>query len=90
MKEVATKGHFHIVYVLKYIRYGLILCLVPMIQAAIRFDLPSLYTALRQDAVILIVMFFVSLAIWQKLGFSFTDKTPVSYTHLTLPTNSLV
>lgn len=75
MKEVATKGHFHIVYVLKYIRYGLLLCLVPMIQAAIRFDLPSLYTALRQDAVILIVMFFVSLAIWQKLGFSFTDKT---------------
>ncbi len=74
MSEIRVQGRFHIVYVLQYIRYGLLLCLVPMLQALLRFDLPSLYTALRQDTVILISMGVFSLVIWRRVGFCLTDR----------------
>ena len=44
---------FHIIFAVHYLRYGLLLCLVPMLQALLAFDLDSLWAALRQDAVIL-------------------------------------
>lgn len=74
MSEIRTFGKFHIVYTFKFIRYGLVLCLVPMLQALIQFDLPSLYTALRQDAVILAGMAGLSLLLWRQAGFSLTQE----------------
>lgn len=73
MSAVRAQGRFHFVYIVKFIRYGLILCLVPMVQALIRFDLESLYLALRQDAVILVVMALVSVWLWRQAGFSLTQ-----------------
>lgn len=77
MEDIRLKGHFHIVYILKIIRYGLILCLVPMIQALLNFDLESLYRALRQDAVILIAMAALGAVLWRRVGFALTDKALV-------------
>lgn len=74
MKQVRAQGRFHFVYIVKFIRYGLILCLVPMLQALIQFDLESLYTALRQDAVILVVMALISVWLWRQAGFSLTQE----------------
>ena len=74
MSTVRAQGRFHIVFIVKYIRYGLILCLVPMLKALIEFDLPSLATALRQDAAILIGMALFSFFIWRRCGFVLTDR----------------
>ena len=74
MDQIRLKGRFHVVYILKYIRYGLIFCLVPMVQALLAFDLPSLYRALRQDAVILLAMAFLAVVIWRQVGFTLTDQ----------------
>ena len=52
---------FHILYCLRLFRYALLLCLVPMVQALIAFDWPSLFTALKQDAAILLFFLAVSL-----------------------------
>lgn len=75
MMTIRAKGRFHILYTLKYIRYGLILCLVPMIQALFLWDFDSLYTALRQDAIILTVMGILSICIWKRVGFVLTPQT---------------
>lgn len=74
MSAIQVQGRFHFVYIAKFIRYGLVLCLVPMLQALIRFDLQSLYTALRQDAVILVVMAVISVWLWRQAGFSLTQE----------------
>ena len=77
MEDIRLKGHFHIVYILNIIRYGLILCLVPMVQALLNFDLESLHRALRQDAVILIAMAALGAVLWRRVGFALTDKALV-------------
>lgn len=51
---VNRQRRFHIIFAVHYLRYGLLLCLVPMLQALLAFDLDSLWAALRQDAVILL------------------------------------
>lgn len=77
MTEIRLKGRFHSVYILNFIRYGLFLCLIPMLQALIRFDMESLYSALKQDAVILIAMLLVAVYLWRHAGFVLTDKALV-------------
>lgn len=75
MSTIRAQGRFHIVYTLKYIRYGLILCLVPIVQALFSWDFNSLYTAFHQDAIILSVMGIFSLCIWNRVGFTLTEHT---------------
>ena len=41
---MTEKRPFHILYALRYLRYGLLLCLVPMARALLAFDLQSFYT----------------------------------------------
>ncbi len=65
---MTCRGRFHFVYILKLLRNGLVLCLLPMIRALLRFDLQSLTTALKQDAVILAVMALVALLLWHRGG----------------------
>ena len=55
---------FHIIFALRYLRYGLLLCLVPMVQALLAFDLDSMWAALTQDAAILLVCAAAALALW--------------------------
>lgn len=72
---MTQRKHFHVLYALRYVRYGLLLCLVPMLQALLRFDLNRFYTALRQDAAILAACLALALALWQAAGFWLTDST---------------
>ena len=66
---------FHILYCLRLFRYALLLCLVPMVQALIAFDWPSLFTALKQDAAILLFFLAVSLVRWYVTGFALTQDS---------------
>ncbi|EJX08317.1 membrane protein containing DUF304, prokaryotic transmembrane adjacent region [gut metagenome] len=69
MIEKRAKGRFHPVYIIKFIQKGLVLCLLPMLRALLRFDLASLYTALHQDAIILLVMAGASVLLWRRGGY---------------------
>ena len=66
---MTEKRPFHILYALRYLRYGLLLCLVPMARALLAFDLQSFYTALRQDAAILAVFAVVALVLRRATAF---------------------
>ncbi len=59
------KIRFHIVFTLHYLRYGLVLCLVPMLDALLRFDLHSLWVALMQDAAIVLASAAAALLLWR-------------------------
>ncbi len=65
----------HLLDSLRFFRYGLVLCLVPMVQALFRFDLAGLFTALQQDAVILAVCLIPSLILWYAARISVTPQT---------------
>lgn len=67
------KHRFHIFFALRYLRYGLLLCLLPMVQALISFDLTALFMALWQDLYILIFCFVLALALWWRTGFWVKD-----------------
>ncbi len=67
------KRRFHILFALRYLRYGLVLCLVPMVRALLAFDLDSLWLALTQDAAILFVTAALALALWFATGFWLED-----------------
>ena len=69
------KKRFHIFYAVRYLKYGFLLCLIPMIQALLAFDLPSLFTALRQDAFILLLCSVVALWLWWNTNFIYQDRS---------------
>ena len=75
MKQSPRGRRFHLFYALHNLRYGFLLCLVPMVQALIAFDLDSLFLALRQDAVILILCAVLALLFWRCTGFQMEKKT---------------
>lgn len=61
---------FHFLHALHYVRYGLVLCLVPVARALLTFDLAALPDALRQDLVILIACAGAAAALWLATRFS--------------------
>ncbi len=67
-RSPAAQGRFHIVYSLHLLKNGLIFCLVPLLQALLRWDLPSLYGVLQQEALILLALVAVSLFLWRRTG----------------------
>lgn len=67
------RRRFHILFALRYMRYGLLACLVPMVRALVVFDLPALFTALWQDLYILLAFFAVALYLWFFTGFTVTE-----------------
>ena len=69
MSPFLAQGKFHIVYTLKYIRYGLFLSLVPLANALFSWDWEAFSLALRQDILILIIMALASVLMWQRAGF---------------------
>lgn len=60
---------FHFCYSFQYIRYALILSVVPLVQAALDFDLESLFRALRQDALIFAAIAVFATAVWLACGY---------------------
>ncbi len=69
-----TKKHrFHILFAFRYLRYGLLLCLIPMLRALLAWDFESLLTALRQDLFILIFCAVAALCLWASTLFELTS-----------------
>lgn len=67
----------HLLDSLRLFRYGFLLCLVPMAQALLRFDMEGLLLALWQDAAILAVCLTLSLALWAAARISVTPQAVV-------------
>lgn len=84
MENIRLEGHFHIVYILKVIRNGLFLCLVPLVRALLDFDPASVWLALRQDAAILLALAVLGAVLWRRVGFALTDKALVLHTGVLL------
>lgn len=64
---------FHIIFTLRYLRYGLLLCAVPMLRALMEFDLDSLWLALTQDAAILLTSAAAALVLWHATAFAWEE-----------------
>lgn len=69
------KGRLHYLYALHYLRYGLLLCLIPLARALLAFQLEAFFTALQQDMLILLIMGFLSVYTW--LGARYTLEQDV-------------
>ncbi|MEG2287005.1 MAG: hypothetical protein RSC00_03765, partial [Ruthenibacterium sp.] len=67
--DMTKRARFHIFYTLRYLRYGLLLCLVPMVRALIVFDLPALFLALWQGLSILLLCAAAAAYLWWFTGF---------------------
>lgn len=64
---------FHFIYILKYTRYAVILSVIPLLRALLRFDLPSLFAALQQDGLIFVGTALFALAQWTASGIRVQD-----------------
>lgn len=64
------KGRFHFFYAVRYLRYGFLLCLIPLVRALVAFQLEAFFTALQQDVLILVVMAFLSVYTWLAARYS--------------------
>lgn len=62
-------SRFHFLYSFQYIRYAFFLSVLPLVRALLVFDLPSLFTALKQDGIIFIVVAIFSFAQWKAAGY---------------------
>ncbi len=67
MKGIAR---FHFFYSFQYIRYAFFLSVLPLVRALLVFDLPSLFTALKQDGFIFLAVTLFSLLQWNAAGYS--------------------
>lgn len=65
--------HFHILQYQKYIKYALLLCVLPMIQALLRFDWESLLLAITQDLAILAACLIIILLSFIKGRYKYTQ-----------------
>ncbi|MEG2053459.1 MAG: PH domain-containing protein, partial [Oscillospiraceae bacterium] len=65
-------GRYHIFSTFKYIKYGLLLCLVPLLKALLVFNLNAFFVALSQDAFILVCIAVVSLCLWRSSRYTLT------------------
>ena len=64
------RHRFHIIFTLRYVRYGLVLCLIPMMQALLRWDIAALATALWQDVAILLFCVAAALFLWRVTSYA--------------------
>lgn len=68
-ESAATARPFHILYALRWLRYGLLLCLVPLARALLAFDLPAFYAALGQSSLILLTVAGAALSLRRATAF---------------------
>ncbi|MEG0178070.1 MAG: PH domain-containing protein [Oscillospiraceae bacterium] len=87
---MAEYKRFHFLYSIKYIKYALILCVVPMLRALIAFDLDSLFLALRQDAVILVLMLLLAALFWYYAGYKTGDECLYARSGLLCPVTTAI
>lgn len=64
MPEETFGGRFHFFYALRCLRYGFLLCLIPLVRALATLRLDDFLVALQQDALILALMGFLSVYTW--------------------------
>ncbi|MEG2770606.1 MAG: PH domain-containing protein, partial [Oscillospiraceae bacterium] len=69
---ILLHGRYHIFSTFKYIKYGLLLCLVPLLKALLVFNLNAFFVALSQDAFILVCIAVVSLCLWRSSRYTLT------------------
>lgn len=58
------KWKLHPGYVFRYVKYGVVLCAVPIVQAILQWSWSALQTAIVQNAIILVAVFVAGLLIW--------------------------
>ena len=71
MKPVSK---FHLFYSLQYIRYAIILSVIPLVQALLQFDLDALFTAFWQDGLIFLGVICFSLLQWSASGYWYSGE----------------
>ena len=67
------KGRLHFLYALRYLRYGFLLCLIPLARALLSFQLQAFFTALQQDVLILLAMGFLSVYTWMSARYTLEE-----------------
>ena len=67
------RGRFHFLYSLRTLRYGFLLCLIPLVRALIAFRLDAFFSALQQDLLILLAIGFLSLYLWLATRYHLQD-----------------
>lgn len=55
----------HPFHFLKYIKYGLILCVIPILRAVLAFDIAAAWLAFTQDLLILLACGGILATLWQ-------------------------
>ena len=55
----------HPFHFLKYIKYGLILCVIPILRAMLAFDIAAAWLAFTQDLLILLACGGILATLWQ-------------------------
>ncbi len=65
---------FHVFYSLKYIKYGLLIGVVPVVQALIKLDFYGVVDAFMQGGFILLACAAVAIFLWWNTSFSLSDK----------------
>ena len=55
----------HPFHFLKYIKYGLILCVIPILRAVLAFDIAAAWLAFTQDLLILLACAGILVTLWQ-------------------------
>ena len=74
MTRAGKTQRFHPVFALRYVKYGLVACLIPMAQALLSWDLDALFIALWQDLYILIAFTAAAAVLWYTTSFTVEDE----------------
>ena len=69
-----VEWRLHPAYSFKYVKYGLLLCVIPIVQAVIAWDIESAFAAVRQNLVILVSMAVAALILWSRTSLSFNER----------------
>ena len=68
----------HPFHFLKYIKYGLILCVIPILRAMLAFDIAAAWLAFTQDLLILLACGGILATLWQASCAGLADAAPPS------------
>ncbi len=72
--KIEKKDRFHVFYSFKYLKYALLLCIVPIIQALIAFDISAFINAVIQNIFILLFFFITSFLMWYNTSFKLLNN----------------
>ncbi len=67
--NITKQKRFHVFYSFKFLKYALLLCIVPIVQALIAFNINALISAVIQNIFILTFFFVASFLMWWHTSF---------------------